>query len=636
MTAATRRTQSSVSWEEANQGYLVAEFARLRAQLAKSKAPLSAKSRGRIEPPPAIDAITDLFGLSPFEREILLLCAGVEMDSALAAQCAEMQGNPQRTAPTFGLALASLAQPHWSALLPSGPLRRFRLIDVDAAHGLTPAPLRIDERILHALAGINRLDGRLASILTLAQPATSIAEEHNTLAENLASFLAEPSSEPHLLHLCGDDLHGQQDTAARAVLASGHQLFILRAEDIPSDAADLEQLLLLWTRESALLKATLLVQAGSADLSPTARRFVERVPGHALLSSRQPIQLNRAMLSYEVNKPQPSEQKRLWQQALGRAAKNLNGFLDDLAGQFRLSARTIRATGSLSLARNKNELWSACRALSRPRLEDLAQRIVPAADWNDLILPEPQMLTLHQIAAQVRSRMKVYETWGFSDKGRRGLGVTALFAGESGTGKTLAAEVVARELALDLYRIDLSSVVSKYIGETEKNLHQIFDAAEEGGVLLLFDEADALFGKRSDVKDSHDRYANLEVSYLLQRMEAYQGLAVLTTNLKSSLDRAFQRRMRFIIHFPFPDVAEREAIWRRAFPTQAPTRDLDPVALAQLKLPGGSIRNIALNAAFLAAEDNHPIEMAHILQAAKLESQKLDRPISEAEIRGWS
>ena len=184
------------------------------------------------------------------------------------------------------------------------------------------------------------------------------------------------------------------------------------------------------------------------------------------------------------------------------------------------------------------------------------------------MLPERQMQTLRQLASQVRYRMKVYETWGFSDKGRRGLGVSSLFAGESGTGKTLAAEVLARELNLDLYRIDLSAVVSKYIGETEKNLKQVFDAAEEGGVLLLFDEADALFGKRSDVKDSHDRYANIEVSYLLQRMEAYQGLAILTTNLKSAIDKAFQRRLRFTVNFPFPDAAQREAIWSRVFPAR--------------------------------------------------------------------
>jgi SpoVK/Ycf46/Vps4 family AAA+-type ATPase len=210
-----------------------------------------------------------------------------------------------------------------------------------------------------------------------------------------------------------------------------------------------------------------------------------------------------------------------------------------------------------------------------------------------------------------------------------------LFTGASGTGKTMAAEVLARDLRLDLYRVDLASVISKWIGETEKNLKQVFDAAEEGGVLLLFDEADALFGKRGEVRDGQDRYANIEVGYLLQRMEAYQGLAILTTNLKASIDPAFQRRLRFTVNFPFPDAAQREAIWSRVFPAATPTQSLDTRKLSQLNVTGGSIRNIALNAAFLAAEAGAPVEMAHLIQAARLEVPKMERSLSEAEIRGW-
>jgi SpoVK/Ycf46/Vps4 family AAA+-type ATPase len=242
---------------------------------------------------------------------------------------------------------------------------------------------------------------------------------------------------------------------------------------------------------------------------------------------------------------------------------------------------------------------------------------------------------LGNIAVQVRRRLEVYEHWGFDSRGERGLGISALFAGPSGTGKTMAAEVLARELRLDLYRIDLSSTVSKYIGETEKNLKKIFDAAEAGGVILLFDEADALFGKRSDVKDSHDRHANIEVSYLLQRMEAYRGLAILTTNLKRSLDSAFLRRIRFIVEFPFPGVRERAEIWRRAFPRTTPTDGLDPERLAQLNLAGGNIRNIALNAAFLAANAGEPVRMAHLLRAARSEYGKLEKTLSPGEVRGW-
>ena len=217
----------------------------------------------------------------------------------------------------------------------------------------------------------------------------------------------------------------------------------------------------------------------------------------------------------------------------------------------------------------------------------------------------------------------------------RGLGVSALFTGPSGTGKTMAAEVLANELRLDLYRIDLSQVVSKYIGETEKNLRRVFDAAEEGGAILLFDEADALFGKRSEVKDSHDRYANIEISYLLQRMEAYRGLAILTTNMKEALDPAFLRRIRFVVQFPFPDAGQRAEIWRRIFPAAAPTADLSVDRLARLNVAGGNIRNIALYAAFLAAEAGEPVRMAHLLAAARAEYAKLERPLTEAEIGGW-
>jgi SpoVK/Ycf46/Vps4 family AAA+-type ATPase len=217
----------------------------------------------------------------------------------------------------------------------------------------------------------------------------------------------------------------------------------------------------------------------------------------------------------------------------------------------------------------------------------------------------------------------------------RGLGISALFAGESGTGKTMAAEVLANRLGLNLYRIDLSAVVSKYIGETEKNLRQLFDAAEGGGAILFFDEADALFGKRSEVKDSHDRYANIEVNYLLQRMEAYEGLAILATNLRSALDRAFLRRLRFIVTFPVPGVAERTEIWRRVFPAETPLDGIDHDRLGRLALTGGGIHNVALNAAFAAAGQEIPITMPLVLDAARAEFRKMDKPINEADFR-WN
>ena len=438
------------------------------------------------------------------------------------------------------------------------------------------------------------------------------------------------------MHLYGDDPDGQRDIAALAAAQAGRQLFALRAGEIPNEASALGQLMLLVDRESTLLHAALLVECGGSELTGPVRSLIDRIAAPAAIASREPFQTSRALARYEANKPRPVEQKRLWRQALGRGSHGLDDFLDNIASHFRMSARAIHATAAVYGAAGPREIWSGCRAAAQPRLEELAQRIAPAAAWDDLILPEAQKATLRQIAVQAHHRMKVYETWGFAAKGRRGLGVSALFAGESGTGKTLAAEVLAAELGLDLYRIDLSAVVSKYIGETEKNLRQVFDSAEEAGAVLLFDEADALFGKRSEVRDSHDRYANIEVGYLLQRMEAYQGLAILTTNLKSSLDRAFQRRLRFIVEFPFPDIVQREAIWRRAFPAATPTDRINAAALAQLKVPGGAIRNIALNAAFLAAAANGPVTMAHLLEAARLEAGKNERPLAKAETGGWA
>ena len=265
----------------------------------------------------------------------------------------------------------------------------------------------------------------------------------------------------------------------------------------------------------------------------------------------------------------------------------------------------------------------------------MAQQIIPGAAWDDLVLPDAEKQVLRNIAVHVRQRAKVYEDWGFAGMGSRGLGISALFSGQSGTGKTMAAEVLANELKLDLYRIDLSRVVSKYIGETEVRLRQVFDAAEAGGAILLFDEADALFGKRSEVKDSHDRYANIEVSYLLQRMESYRGLAILTTNTKSALDQAFLRRLRFVVQFPFPDAMQRAEIWRRVFPKQTPTESLDYTQLSCLHVPGGNIRNVAMNAAFLAAESGHAVNMAHLMQAARGEYAKIERPLTAVEIGRW-
>jgi SpoVK/Ycf46/Vps4 family AAA+-type ATPase len=247
------------------------------------------------------------------------------------------------------------------------------------------------------------------------------------------------------------------------------------------------------------------------------------------------------------------------------------------------------------------------------------------------VLGAEPMRLLRGLADQARHRGVVYDEWGWRQRSERGLGITALFTGESGTGKTMAAEVLANDLGLDLYRIDLSGVVSKYIGETEKNLRRLFDAAEHGGVLLFFDEADALFGKRSEVRDSHDRYANIEVNYLLQRMESYRGLAILATNMRSALDSAFTRRLRFIVPFVLPGPLERERIWAGVFPAQVPTDGLDARRLARLNLSGALIQSIALDASFFAASAGSPVTMDVVLDAARMELRKAERSTNEVE-----
>jgi SpoVK/Ycf46/Vps4 family AAA+-type ATPase len=338
----------------------------------------------------------------------------------------------------------------------------------------------------------------------------------------------------------------------------------------------------------------------------------------------------------DIDKPTPAEQSDAWREALGAEADDLPA---RLTGQFNLNLPTIQQIAQTTVNQPGPDgelsarLWDACLARTRPRLDVLAQRIEAKATWDDIVLPESEMRQLRQIADQVEQRSRVYDAWGFRKKMNRGLGISALFAGESGTGKTMAAEVIAIDLQLHLYRIDLSAVVSKYIGETEKNLRRLFDAAEDGGAILFFDEADALFGKRSQVKDSHDRYANIEINYLLQRMEAYRGLAVLATNMKSALDHAFLRRLRFIVNLPFPSREDRARIWQQVFPPQTPVNGLDYDHLSRLNLTGGGIHNIALGAAFMAAKTGERVNMLLVFEAAREEFRKMGQPVNEALFR---
>ncbi|PKO82241.1 MAG: ATP-binding protein [Betaproteobacteria bacterium HGW-Betaproteobacteria-13] len=646
-------------WISANQQLLVLEFARLKALLRPEEhdghAGIDASTvrtlgaaRQYLGDDSAIDWLARTFELSSFERDLLLLCAGVEMDAGLARACAHGHGDENRPWASFGLALAALQSPHWSALSPHSPLRHWLMITVDNDAGLSTGRLRIDERILHFLAGLNDPDMRLSHLLRPAAGLTLQAGAHAACTEAVVATLSTPCTPPEvppLTVLEGDDISAGEDIANRAAASLGLRCQVLQAKHIPPHADERARLLRLWQRESRLLGSALLVVIDDPDTTAGdgTLELLNRVGGITFVAAPFLPPLDIPTRIFRMDKPDCSDRQQLWASALGPAAMHAVG--DDVAqaaSHFRIGSRALQdiARGMQQTGRKDASagiaLWRTCREQSRRGLDALAQRISGTADWGDLVLPEAQLSILHQIASHLRQRQTVIEHWGFGAQGSRGLGLASLFAGESGTGKTLAAEVLANTLQLDLYRIDLSAVVSKYIGETEKNLRKVFDAAEDCGAILLFDEADALFGKRTEVKDSHDRYANIEVSYLLQRMESYHGLAILTTNLKSSLDSAFTRRLRFIVQFPFPDYDQRLALWKRAIPGAAPTADLDFSRLARLSVTGGSIRNIALTAAFLAADSGEAIGMKHLLHAAHGDAAKRERPLTDAETRGWT
>ena len=631
-------------WHDANKADLMQHVARIRDGLSRSVAAAKDGTHAdvRVAPAPAprpgaprysVDTLAAAFTLSPFERDIVVLCAAIELDSVVAAICRDAHGG----LPTFGLALAALDGAHWSALTPAAPLRRWRLIDVAPGELLTGSRLQIDERVLHYLTGVSYLDARLQWLTELTASERTPAPVHAQTATRIAEvWQSTPASEAlPVIQLCGDEgVLARRAVAARACAAAGLRLFLLDGNDVPQTVGEREAFARLWEREAVLSRAVLLIETEDVETKRPLTSLIESLGATLLLSSREPRRiLSRPTLRFDVGRPPFPQQVTLWRTALGPIAEELDGAVESLAAQFSLEPDGIdtaiaqaRAAGGDDFSR---ALWRTCRAQARTRIDELAQRIEPAATWDDLVLAGQQKDILRAMTAQVKSRSMVYEDWGFAAKSARGLGISALFHGPSGTGKTMAAEVLARELELDLYRIDLSQVVNKYIGETEKNLRRVFDAADASGAILLFDEADTLFGKRSEVRDSHDRYANIEVGYLLQRMESYRGLAILTTNLKSVLDPSFLRRIRFAVQFPFPDVAQRAEIWRRVFPALAPTEGLDVERLARLNVAGGNIRNIALQAAFLAAAEGEPVRMQHIAHAAHIEYAKLEKPAGE-------
>ena len=606
-----------------------------------------------MKPPPPLLILTERLGLSLFEQHLLILCIAMELDTGLASLCAQCQHDSNRPYPTFALGFALFANPTWEALSPERPLRLWRLVEImqSGVQALTTSALRADERIVNYCKGLNYLDDRLLPLLSpIPQRANQpdLPASHRETVESVLRRMRSnaPGTGIPMVQLLGSDRASKKTVASDVAASMDLHLYRLSTAAMPAQSSEADTFARLWQRESLLLPVALYVEAPAAvpdatvgGTSVSVTRLVDRLQGVIFLDTRETLSgLERPTAQFEIAKPTATEQAAEWAFFLD---KNAGDSPAQLAAQFDLSFDAIKQLATRALSDSSDSttlssrLWDACLAEARPDLDILAQHIPPKASWKDLVLPAPELALLRQIAEQIRQRNTVYEKWGFAKKMSRGLGVSALFAGDSGTGKTMAAEVIAAELRLNLYRIDLSAVVSKYIGETEKNLRKLFDSAENGGAILFFDEADALFGKRSEVKDSHDRYANIEINYLLQRMEAYRGLAILATNMKSALDPAFMRRLRFIVSFPFPGPAQRKSIWQSVFPDEMPHETLDYDRLSRLHATGGNIHSIALNAAFLAAKAGSPVTMPLVLEAARAEFSKLERPINEADFR-WS
>jgi hypothetical protein len=601
-----------------------------------------------VDPAPALAVLTRRFNLSPFERDVLLLCVAMELDTSIAPLCARAQDEPGLPFPTFGLCFTLFDSPGWDARSPEHPLRYWRLIELNQPWGqaLTVSPLRADERIVNYVKGLSHIDDRLAPFMApLADlPGDeTLPDSQRAVVDEILSSLGRDAGAVRPIQLAGRDSDSCESIAAAVAHSLDFTLYRMDAATLPAQPSDLDTIARLWQRETVLLPIALYIDA--SDIEPNneqhtiaLRRFLARGGGLIFVENATSGAAPASGFDvFDVEKPTAAEQRELWAAALGQGSETE---ASSLAAAFSLGARSIsRIAAEAKAADAEIPLDRRVRTLAarytRLRIDNLAQRIEPKATWDDIVLPAPEESLLREIAAHVDGRGRVYDEWGFRERMNRGFGISAIFAGASGTGKTMAAEVIANDLGVSLHRIDLSSVVSKWVGETEKNLQQLFNAADDASGILFFDEADALFGKRTEVQQSQDRFANIEINFLLQRLEAYRGLAILATNMLSALDPAFTRRVRFIVKFPVSGPREQRAIWERAFPAKTPTADLDFDRLAKLNFTGGSIHNVALSAAFLAAKRGLPVTMPIVLEAAKTEMRKIDKPVHEPDFR-WS
>ena len=615
-------------------------------------------------------ALTQRLNLDAFAQNVLVLALAPELNRGYERLFGYLNDDITRRWPSVDLAYGLFCQDlsqrvaHRQAFSPGAPLQALRLLHLSQESapvppGLLTRLLKLDERIVAYLLGSDVPDPVLDGLLAIfgspsLQPPILHDESRNRVAALCAYIDGQPSPAP-IVSITGPD-HLQQVQVARILAAHakpGTDLLVLDGEAV-SDHANPQDVVARAVREARLEDASLALTAADHLASLGSRAalalhdLVSRSKRPLFLLSAGPWDLlslpDRApLLHLELPAPDLEARRRLWSASLNGHAPDVD--LYELAERFRLTSgqiagaarqaytfASLRSPGDGCLVQ-REDLFASCREQSTGPLDSLAQRIESIHTWEDLVLPAQIKQQLRSLEHWVRYRHIVYGEWGYAQRVMLGRGLAVLFSGPSGTGKTMAAGIMARNLELDLYRIDLSSVVSKYIGETEKNLSRIFAAAETANAILFFDEADALFGKRSDVKDAHDRYANIEVSYLLQRMEAYDGLAILATNFRQNLDQAFARRLQITIEFPFPQASDRERIWRKLLPPgvpQADDMDLGYLA-AQFALAGGSIKNSVLTAAFAAAAEGGPVAMRHLVRAVSQELSKMDQPVVRAD-----
>lgn len=643
-----------------------ATAADLPADLVAARAALDAARPALAATPLA--ALAQRFGLRAFERDVLLVALAPELDLRFERVYAFIQDDVSRRRPSVDLALRLLcATPaarlaHQRCFEGAAPLVRHQLLtlfdDGQRRPALLARSLKLDDRIIAALRDEDpAVDPQITAFAALLAPQRALATQ--IVPPAICAQVRRALAEPVLVGIAGGYGSGRQ-ALIEAVCAETQRALLcidvprLVAQDLATTTTPPAEIAARLVREAALRDAVLLFQgAGAAFAEPGndlwRRALLDALATHSgpaflALDAGEELRSARPGLAYqhiELPALSYSGREQIWQQRLNGASPGPVA-LAALASTFRLSGGQIRdAVAHARVAASwrgdapptPEDLAAACRAQSRGALETLARKVPSNYTWIDLVLPADQTRQLREICLQVRHRRTVLETWGFEQRLAMGKGVNVLFAGPSGTGKTMAAEIIAADLGLELYKIDLSSMVSKYIGETEKNLDRVFTAAREANAILFFDEADAIFGKRSEVKDAHDRYANIEVGYLLQQMERYDGVVILATNLRKNMDDAFIRRLHVAVEFPFPEEADRLLIWRKVFPAQAPLAgDVDLAFVAkQFKLTGGNIRNIALLAAYLAADEGDTITMRHVMRALKREYQKLGKLVTAAE-----